>query len=198
MATHEHKNLWIGIAGLVLGAVTFGWTMYVEREPPPPVPIQSQFICSLRPDPNSETGQQVWTVLYQAKPGKQPKEWLYMVEEMGGGWNTDARCLEIADRMNLVKGAGLVSFDYRPDEKTPEQWVICARTKMTQGCSLVVTLVPGDEKEAMAALQRVAGALLPGNPGSYQSSGEIVVEQPGEITVDQPARIPLAGLLAED
>ncbi len=179
----------IGIAGLLLSAVTFGWTMYADREPPPPVSIQSQFICSSRPDPNSETGQQVWTVLYE-RPGKQPKEWLYIVENMGGGWGTNERCPEIADRMNLIKGSGFVSFEYRPDEKTPKQWVICARTKVTQGCSLVMTLVPGDEKEAMAALQRVAGALMPGNPGSYQSSAE--------ITLEQPASIPLTGLLAED
>lgn len=62
----------------------------------------------------------------------------------------------------------------------------------------MVTLVPGDEVAAMAALQQVAKGLLPGNPGSYQNGGEIWVEEPENITVEQPARIPLAGLLAED
>jgi len=198
MATHEHKNLWIGIGGLVLGVITLGWTVYSGRMPLQVTP-QSQFICALRPDPDPAMARQVWTVLYQKNPEQQPKEWLYMVHEMGDGWNTDVRCGEIADRMNLYKEAGLISFEYRPDEKTPNQWVICARTQATQGCPPVVTLVPGgDEVTAMAALQRVAKGLLPGNPGSKQGSGEIVVEQPGEITVDQPARIPLAGLLAED
>ncbi|MDB9493891.1 COP23 domain-containing protein [Spirulina major CS-329] len=188
MAAEEKKTVWIGIAGLVLGLVTLGWTMYAGRVPLT-VSVESQFICSLRSNPNSTTAQQIWTVLYE-RPGKQPKEWLYMVEEMGDGWNTESRCRDISDRMNIYKEAGLLSFEYRPDENTPKQWVICARTKVTQGCPPVVTLVPGDEAEAMAALQRVAGALMPGNPGSYQSSAE--------ITLEQPASIPLAGVLAED
>ncbi|WP_072621099.1 COP23 domain-containing protein [Spirulina major] len=189
MATHEHNAAWIGIGGLVLGVITLGWTVYSGRVPLQVTP-QSQFICALRPDPDPAMARQVWTVLYQKNPDKQPKEWLYMVHEMGDGWNTDVRCIEIADRMNLYKEAGLISFEYRPDEKTPNQWVICARTKATQNCPPVVTLVPGDETEALVALQRVAGALMPGNPASYQTSAE--------ITVEQPAQIPLAGLLAED
>ncbi len=188
MADQEKQMGWIGIGGLLLGALTLGWTMYSGRVPLQVSP-QSQFICALRPDPNSETGQQVWTVLYE-RPDKPSKEWLYMVEEMGDDWNTDVRCFNIANRMNTYNDAGLLSFDYRPDANTPGQWVICARTKMSQDCPLVVTLVPGDETEAMAALQRVAGALMPGNPGSYQSSAE--------ITLEQPASIPLTGLLAED
>ncbi|MEM8640094.1 MAG: COP23 domain-containing protein [Cyanobacteria bacterium P01_G01_bin.54] len=181
--TAERRNFAIGVAGLLVGVVTLGWAVYTERVPLQVSP-KSEFICSRLSDP--EWGGEVWTVLYQ-KPGKQPKPWLRMVEEMGAGWDTDARCGEIADRMNLYKEAGLLSFDFRPDEQTPGQYVICARTQATQGCPLVVTLLPGDEQEAFAALQRVAGALMPGNPASYQSSAE--------ITVEQPASIPLEGML---
>lgn len=197
MATQEHKAIWIGIAGLVLGVLTLGWTIHSGRVELG-VPPQSQFICAKRPDPDPAMARQVWTVLYQKNSEQQPKEWLYMVREMGDGWNTNVRCMEIAYRMNIYKDAGLISFEYRPDANTPKQWVICARTQAPQGCPPVVTLIPGDEVAAMAALQRVVKGLLPGNPGSYQSSGAILVEEPENITVEQPARIPLAGMLAED
>lgn len=179
--TAEGRNFWVGVVSVVLTGASLGWAVYAERIPFKVSP-QSQFICSLRPD--AERGGEVWTVLYE-KPDKAPKPWLKMVEEMGAGWDTDARCNEIADRMNLYKEAGLLSFDYRPDENTPKQWVICARTQASQNCLLVVTLVPGSEEEAFAALQRVAGALMPGNPASYQSSAEITVEQPATIPLEE-------------
>ncbi|MDB9496364.1 COP23 domain-containing protein [Spirulina major CS-329] len=180
----ERVTVWVGVVSLVLGAMTLGWTVYTERIPLE-ISEKSQFICSRR----SQEGGEIWTVLYQ-KPNQPPKDWLYMVEEMGDGWNTNFRCNDVADRMNLYKEVGLLAFDYRKDEKTPQQWVICARTKATQNCSPVVTLMPGSEAEALEALYRVAGALMPGEPGSYQSSAP--------ITGEKSAHIPLEAMLSED
>ena len=74
-------------------------------------------------------------------------------------------------------------FDFRPDPATPNQHVLCARTKLSQdNCLLVLTMMPDDKPEQ--TLYEVAGALLPGSPESLQSSGPITPENPKIISLE--------------
>ena len=181
----EKLKLKVGVASLVvsvLGLALAGWTYYSNRVVVK-VPETSEFYCSQMADGE---GGNTWTVLYK-KDDRASKPWLRMVRTMGEDWNTLNRCDEIADRMNLYKEDGLIAFEYKPfkpNEPDPKQYVICAKTRLSEGCHLVVTLWPGDEQEAYAALQEVTKALMPGNPASYQSSAEITVAQPTVIPLE--------------
>lgn len=182
----ENLKLKVSVASLlvgVLGLALAGWTFYSNRVVVK-VPETSEFYCSQRAD--GESGGKVWTVLYK-KGDRAAKPWLRMVRNMGEGWNTLNRCDEIADRMNLYKEDGLTAFEYKPftpNDPAPQQYVICAKTRLSEGCHLVVTLWPGDAQEAYAALQEVTKALMPGNPASYQTSAEITVERPTVIPLE--------------
>lgn len=81
---------------------------------------ESDFICELQAD--RKHGGEVWTVVYRRGDDMQP--WLRMVREMGGGWNTESRCIEVADKMNVHKEAGLQDLAIRDDVKTPNQKVM--------------------------------------------------------------------------
>lgn len=165
----------IGVMSVLVGALSLGWAVYTGRVNELTVPVEAEFFCSIAP--NSEGGESP-VVIYRNEKGDQ-KNWLRMVHNMGDGWDTLSRCEEIAQRMNRYKADGLVSFDYKPWPERPGEYVICARTMVSENCNLVLTLTPEDEP--YAALQRVAGALLPGNPESLQGSGPISLEQPMEI-----------------
>jgi hypothetical protein len=113
----------------------------------------------------------------------QTKEWLRMVRSMGGGFDPQKRCNVIAENMKIYKADGLIAFDYRPDPATPNQYVVCAKTRVSaDNCPVVLTLMPEDDP--YIALREVAGALLPGNPESLQSSGPITPENPKIISLE--------------
>jgi Circadian oscillating protein COP23 len=124
------------IAIIVLSQSVFGWkwTHTIVSE-------QSQFSCQMQPYQNEG---QIWTVV--RNDGKATVPWMRMINEFGGGWNTAKRCDTIADRLDIFRKDGLVALDYRSDPKTPNQYVICARTKKSQdNCPLLVTLKPKED-----------------------------------------------------
>ena len=124
---------------------------------------KSRFYCELQADPSQ--GGEVWSVVYRHEKGRKP--WLRMVQEMGGGWDTQKRCNKIAENLNLYREDGLKEFTYRTDPNTPKQYVICAKTKISgNNCPQVLTLMPDDDP--YQALRNVAGALVPGSLPTYQ------------------------------
>lgn len=141
---------------------------------------RSEFYCALSPNPTN--GGEDWVVMYRNGQGH-TKVWLRMVRSMGGGFDPQRRCDEVAKRLNIYKEDGLLAFDYRPDPDTPNQYVVCAKTRVSaDNCPLVLTLMPEDDP--YESLRRIAGALLPGNPESLQSSGPITPENPKIISLE--------------
>lgn len=172
----------VGILGLGLAALTFGYQVYMDREKDPVIVDRgSRFFCALQAD--RVKGGQVWTVLYR-RSENEAKPWLRMVRTMGDDWDTQSRCEEIASRLEIYRQDGLLSFEYRNNPDTPGQYVICARTQLSgDSCPLVVTLAPEDDP--YRALHEVVGALLPGRLPSYQCNEEATcpVAEPVDISL---------------
>ena len=78
---------------------------------------------------------------------------------MGGGWTPARRCEEIERRLEYFRQDGLYTLEYRKDPNTPQQEVICAKTRLSgNNCPLLLTL---DEKvDGYQALADMTTALL--------------------------------------
>lgn len=148
-------NILIGILSLVFAAAGLIYQI-ATREEPTLFSETDRFYCTLRPD--TKRGGSVWTVIYRHDKGKQP--WLNMVKSFGDGWNTQRRCDKIADRLEIFRQDGLTELTYRDDPNTPEQPVICAKTKISgDNCPLLVTLEQGADpyialREMIEALEQ--------------------------------------------
>jgi len=178
----------IGLAGLTITTAYYGYRIYQDHRPDPSdttvVPENSNFYCALSANPTE--GGEDWAVIYDNGRGH-TKAWLRMVRSMGrdekGEFDPYRRCSEIADRLNRYKRYGLKTFETRPDPATPNQYVLCARTKLSQDtCFLVLTMMPDDNIDE--TLYDVTNALQPGNPASLQSSGPITPENPKIISLE--------------
>jgi Circadian oscillating protein COP23 len=138
----------VAIAGLAVAQSVFGWKWV-----PVLVAENNQFSCQMQ---HYEKEGQIWTVV--RNDGKSILPWMRMVNEFGGGWNTTKRCDAIADRLEQFRKDGLIALDYRLDPKTPNQYVICAKTKKSQdNCPLLVTLKP--KEDPYRAFSRTFSAL---------------------------------------
>ncbi|MEZ2321614.1 MAG: COP23 domain-containing protein [Microcoleus sp.] len=158
-------NLTIGVLGL-LAAVGGAGIAIVQGWPPLLFGQNARFSCQNQPD--TQRGSDVWTVMYRHDQGQKP--WLKMVTTLGGDYTPLKRCEEISERLNGYRKDGLIRLAYRDDPKTPNQYVICAKTKLSgEGCPLLVTLKPGSETEAYNAMRDMTENLLNGN-GVYQNS----------------------------
>jgi hypothetical protein len=158
-------NLTVGVLGL-LAAVAGAGIAVVQGWPPLLFGKKAHFYCESRPD--TQRGGEVWTVMYRHEKGVQP--WLKMVTTLGGGYTPLKRCEEIAERLDNYRKDGLTQLIYRRDSNTPNQYVICAKTKLSgDNCPLLVTLKPGTETEAYKALQDMTENLQNGT-GVYQNS----------------------------
>ncbi len=158
-------NLTVGVLGL-LGTATCIGIAYAQGWPSPLFGKNAHFYCESRPD--TQRGGEVWTVMYRHDKGLQP--WLKMVTTLGGGYTPIRRCEEIASRLENYRKDGLTQLGYRGDSNTPNQFVICAKTKLSgDNCPLLVTLKPGTETEAYKALQDMTEDLQNGT-GVYQNS----------------------------
>lgn len=153
----------IGTVATVVGTV---YAFQVSQPKDPIIPKTSAFYCAQMP--NTSTGGSVWTVMY--RKDNEMKPWLRMVRSMGDGWGTQQRCEEIAENMDKYRQDGLVALEYRKDEATPKQFVLCAKTKISgEACPLVVTLKPEDNP--YDELRKVAGALVGGYGVDQNSNG---------------------------
>lgn len=158
-------NLTVGILSLVGTAIGIGIT-YIQGSPPLLVGQNARFSCQLQPD--TQRGGDVWTVMYRHDKGQQP--WLKMVTTLGGDYTPVRRCQIISESLNGYRKDGLIRLGYRDEPKTPNQYVICAKTKLSgEGCPLLVTLKPGSETEAYNAMRDMTENLLNGT-GVYQNS----------------------------
>ncbi len=174
----DRLNIGIAVIGTIVGIAGLAYTIYISPPKTSLVPEKSRFYCELQAD--TSRGGEVWTVIY--RHDKQPKPWLRMVREMGDEWDTKKRCEEIARRLDIFREDGLLEFDYRTDDNTPGQYVICAKTKVSgDNCPLVLTLLPKDDP--YQSLREVAGALLPGSLPSYQCNDPQNCPPPKPVTI---------------
>ena len=166
-------NLTVGVLSL-LAAVVGVRIAYTQGWPPLLFGKNARFSCQLRPD--TQRGGEVWTVMYRHDKGQQP--WLKMVTTLGGDYTPLRRCEIISERLNGYRKDGLIRLAYRDDPKTPNQYVICAKTKLSgEGCPLLVTLKPGSDTEAYNAMRDMTENLLNGT-GVYQNSkGKLATSQ---------------------
>ncbi|GGA58881.1 COP23 domain-containing protein [Okeania sp. KiyG1] len=140
----------IPIAGLLMEVV--GFIDLVKDWPTLLVKKTDRFSCELKLDGNKN--QKVWTVMYDNDKGKHP--WLGIVIPMGGGWTPAKRCEKIEERLEYFRKDGLLSIESRRDPNTPEQEVICAKTKLSgDSCPLLLTLdVEVDGYQAMVDMTK--------------------------------------------
>jgi hypothetical protein len=158
-------NLTIGVLGLLATVVGVG-IAYTQGWPPLLFGQNARFSCQLRPD--TQRGGEVWTVMYRHDKGQQP--WLKMVTTLGSDFKPAKRCEIISERLEGFRKDGLIRLAYRGDPNTPEQYVICAKTKLSgDSCPLLVTLKPGSDTEAYNAMRDMTENLLTGT-GVYQNS----------------------------
>jgi len=158
-------NTTIGLLSLLAGVVGAAIAV-VQGWPPLIFGKNANFYCELRPD--TQRGGDVWTIMYRHEKGSQP--WLKMVTTFGGGYTPIRRCEEIASRLETYRKDGLTQLAYRGDSNTPNQYVICAKTKLSgDNCPLLVTLKPGSETDAYKAVQDMTEDLSKGT-GVYQNS----------------------------
>ena len=86
-----------------------------------------------------------------------------MVTTLGGGYTPIRRCEIISERLETYRKDGLTQLGYRGDSNTPNQFVICAKTKLSgDNCPLLVTLKPGTQTEAYQSLQDITEDLRNG------------------------------------
>ncbi|NER08113.1 MAG: hypothetical protein F6K17_39000 [Okeania sp. SIO3C4] len=105
-----------------------------------------------------------------------------MVIPMGGGWTPERRCKEIEKRLENFRQDGLVSLGYRDDSNTPQQQVLCVKTRLSgDACPLLMTLDVGTD--GYEALRETAKALInedvfyqSANPGSPGKSPVVYLE----------------------
>ncbi|MEB3340948.1 COP23 domain-containing protein [Okeania sp.] len=165
----------LGIGSLGIGAFILGVLIaaglgidIVQGWPPLLVKKTDRFSCQLESDINQ--GKEVWTVMYDNNEGKYP--WLGIVITMGGGWTPAERCSEIERRLENYRQDGLVKLTYRQDPETPEQDVICAITKSSNGCPLLLTLKK--DVDGYEALREITYALVYGTTVYHNSEGKSV------------------------
>lgn len=158
-------NLTVGVLSLLVAVVGAG-IAYAQGWQPLLFEKDARFSCQLQPD--TQRVGDVWTVMYRHDKGQQP--WLKIVTTLGGGYDPLKRCEEISERLNGYRKDGLIKLAYRDEPKTPNQYVICAKTKLSgEGCPLVLTLKKGSETEAYNAMRDMTENLLNGT-GVYQNS----------------------------
>jgi hypothetical protein len=163
----------VGVAGLFLAYnLANGWTPEVQG-----FGAKDRFSCAQQPD--TQTGGQVWTVMYRNDQGIKP--WLKMVHSLGEDWGTLRRCEVIADRLEKFRQDGLIGLRYNDDDKrTPQQAVICAITRLDpKSCNLLVTLRPKvdgyDSLRSMTEALRTGGSVEQSS-GSESASAENLSE----------------------
>lgn len=111
---------------------------FINKWTPSIVEKTARFSCELMSYPNEG---EVWTVMYRNDAKKSP--WLKIVTTMGDNWTPTERCQEVARRLEIYRQDGLTQLTYRPDPSTPNQPVICAKTKISgDNCPLLITLKP--------------------------------------------------------
>ncbi|NEO53778.1 MAG: hypothetical protein F6K54_12230 [Okeania sp. SIO3B5] len=132
-----------------------------------------RFSCELKLDGNKN--KQVWTLMYDNDKGKHP--WLGIVIPMGEYWTPAKRCEKIEERLEYFRKDGLLSIESRRDPNTPEQEVICAKTKLSgDSCPLLLTLDVGvDGYQAMVDMTK---ALFDGSTVYQGTNADFSRESP--------------------
>ncbi|ANV87509.1 COP23 domain-containing protein [Picosynechococcus sp. PCC 7117] len=106
-----------------------------------------------------------YTVMYQ--PESRPGEvypWA-IPRTMGGGWNAERRCEEIARRLELYRGDGLVELTTGRENGYD---IVCVTTELNPTCQIVFTVPRG--QNAIATRDQVFDNLLSADSG-FQTRG---------------------------
>jgi hypothetical protein len=183
-------NLTVGVLSL-LAAVVGAGIAYAQGWQPLLFGKDARFSCQNQPD--TQGGGDVWTVMYRHDQGQKP--WLKIKTTLGGGYDPLKRCEEISERLNGYRKDGLIRLAYRGDSKTPNQYVICAKTNLSgEGCPLLVTLKPGSETEAYNAMRDMTENLLTGTGVDQNSDGKLATPKFSQASPE----IDLTPFLAEE
>lgn len=101
-----------------------------------------------------------YTVMYQ--PQSQPNQLFPWAApgNMGGGWNSQARCNAIASRLESYRQDGLVELQTAVENR---QNTVCVTTEANQSCRIVLTVPPG--KDAYSVRNNVFQNLVSADNG---------------------------------
>jgi hypothetical protein len=136
----------------------------------------ARFSCYRTPNP-SDSNTDVWTVNYHRFGRAKAQPWLYMVREMGDGWETEKRCDELATRLTAFAQNGLQMLDYQPIDPGSDQYMLCGITKRApESCELLLTLMPGDDPQD--TIQRITTGLKTGKGEFQDTTGRTSDGQP--------------------
>ncbi|MBV5259592.1 hypothetical protein FLX56_14310 [Synechococcus moorigangaii CMS01] len=168
----SRTGLTVGIVALeILGIAATG----VIAQTPPDVVVDTEPNPGGTPGtvtPNSgdrrfvcQSNQGRYTVMYQ--PESRPGE-LYpwaVPRTMGGGWSADRRCEEIARRLEMYRGDGLVSLTTGQENGYD---TVCVTTELNPTCQIVFTVPRG--QNALVTRDQVFDNLLSADSG-FQTQG---------------------------
>jgi hypothetical protein len=165
---------WIKSSSMALGLLGVAASGVVAQVPP-------DIIVDTNPNPGTTPGtvtnnpgdrrfvcqftQGQYTVMYQpeSRPGElQP--WA-TPRAMGGGWSADRRCEEIARRLEMYRGDGLVELTTGWENGYE---VVCVTTELNPSCQIVFTVPQG--QNAIATRNQVFDNLLSADSG-FQTQG---------------------------
>lgn len=123
-----------------------------------PPPGGSNPLASNRFSCQTSGGQ--YTVMYS--PESQPNQFYPWASpsQMGGGWSPEARCTEIARRLESYRPDGLTEMRTQMENGLN---TICVTTDRVPGCRIVMTVPPG--QDAIATRDRVFENLLIADSG---------------------------------
>ncbi|MBW4445585.1 MAG: COP23 domain-containing protein [Spirirestis rafaelensis WJT71-NPBG6] len=87
-----------------------------------------------------------YTVMYQ--PQSQPNQYFPWATpgKLGGGWNSQARCNAIANRLESYRQDGLVELQAAVENR---ENILCVTTETNQSCRIVLTVPAGKDVETV-------------------------------------------------
>jgi hypothetical protein len=120
-----------------------------------------------------------YTVMYQpeSRPG-QAFPWA-VPQTLGGGWSADARCFEIARRLEEYRPDGLISLETGTENGYD---ILCVTTEDNPDCRIVLTVPPG--RDPMSTRNAVFENLLVADRGDYTTGVNTFVGSSGGLEND--------------
>jgi hypothetical protein len=120
-----------------------------------------------------------YTVMYQpeSRPG-QAFPWA-VPQTLGGGWSADARCFEIARRLEEYRPDGLISLETGSENGYD---ILCVTTENNPDCRIVLTVPPG--RDPMTTRNAVFENLLVADRGDSTSGVNTFVGSSGGLEND--------------
>ncbi|MEB3225830.1 MAG: COP23 domain-containing protein [Synechococcus sp.] len=169
MSKDLQSHNWLKSSAMAWGLVVMAASGAIAQIPP-------DIVVDTEPNPGSGPGEVIYdsgdrrfvcrynqgeyTVMYQ--PESRPGE-LYawaIPRTMGGGWSAERRCEEIARRLEMYRGDGLVELTTGRENGYD---IVCVTTELNPTCQIVFTVPRG--QNAIATRNQVFDNLLSADSG---------------------------------